>query len=476
MSVHSLSIGIDCDPTQNSHWAVTGMEKTKTKGKPALMTDRGLAGLKPGKWANDPAPRGAGQLEARKLVGGEVGFYFRYSLGDKQPRISIGTGLSLKEARAQAAELSRRYQGGERDLHAALDADGREQQRLADAAKQAEEAKAGASLGVLLTAYADLLERDGKASHRLVRLALIRHVQKPWPVLWSTAAIEVSTRDLLKVVAHVVDQGRLREAAKLRSYVRAAYAAAIRAQQSAQGLPALRALDITHNPAADLVTIEGASKPGERALSLAELRAYWKRIEAMPGAPGAALRLHLLTGGQRVQQLARLTATDHDVDSQTVRLLDPKGRRKLPRVHDVPLIDAALKALAVMRGDAATGDFLFSLTGGLTPCTYESLRDHVVAVRAAMVEAGELPGGAFTVGDLRRTVETRLAADGVSMEIRAQLQSHGLGGVQNRHYDRHTYLDEKRAALEALHRLVTGAAATVTSIRKRGAKSSRLAH
>jgi len=28
------------------------------------------------------------------------------------------------------------------------------------------------------------------------------------------------------------------------------------------------------------------------------------------------------------------------------------------------------------------------------------------------------------------------------------LQSHGLGGVQSRHYDRHTYMDEKREALQ----------------------------
>ncbi|MFY9975808.1 MAG: hypothetical protein WAK53_16235 [Chromatiaceae bacterium] len=28
-----------------------------------------------------------------------------------------------------------------------------------------------------------------------------------------------------------------------------------------------------------------------------------------------------------------------------------------------------------------------------------------------------------------------------------QLLSHGLSGVQNLHYDRHTYMDEKRAAL-----------------------------
>lgn len=434
------------------------------------LTVRGLAALKAGEWSTDTKlARGAGQLDARKLRDGTVAFYFRYTgPGRKPARIALGTGLSLADARTQAGELSRRYQAGDRDLRAVLDAERREKQRLVDAAKAVAEAKAGATLGALLIAYCDLLDRDGKTSARLVRLALVRHVQVAWPVLWSTPAGEVSTRDLLAVVARVVDLGKLREAAKLRSYLRAAYAAAIRAQQSAQGLPALRVLDITRNPGADLVTIEGASKPGERALSITELRAYWKRISAIPGAPGAALRFHLLTGGQRVQQLTRLTAPDLDDDLQTVRLLDRKGRRKVARPHDVPLIPAAREALDSMRGDA--GPHLFTLTAGLTSISYESLRDHVVTVREAMAEAGELPGGAFTVGDLRRTVETRLAADGIGMETRAQLQSHGLGGVQARYYDRHKYLDEKRGALEALHRLVTGASAKVTPIRrKRGA-------
>jgi hypothetical protein len=41
-----------------------------------------------------------------------------------------------------------------------------------------------------------------------------------------------------------------------------------------------------------------------------------------------------------------------------------------------------------------------------------------------------------------------LASLKVSRDIRAQLQSHGLSGVQQRHYDRHDYLAEKRDGLE----------------------------
>ena len=50
--------------------------------------------------------------------------------------------------------------------------------------------------------------------------------------------------------------------------------------------------------------------------------------------------------------------------------------------------------------------------------------------------------------DLRRTAETQMAALGISSDVRAQIQSHGLGGIQARHYDRHDYMLEKRAALQ----------------------------
>jgi hypothetical protein len=51
-------------------------------------------------------------------------------------------------------------------------------------------------------------------------------------------------------------------------------------------------------------------------------------------------------------------------------------------------------------------------------------------------------------------VETRLAAEGISQEDRGHLQSHGLGGVQSRHYDRYRRIDETRAALLTLRRIL----------------------
>lgn len=442
-----------------------------TKQARALLTDRTLSAMMPGEWRADPAPRGEGVLQARKLGDGSIGFYFRYTHDGETVRLPIGSGLTLAEARAKRRELSMRYQSGERDLRAILDAERREEARQraeALAREIAEAATKRATLGALLTAYVEQLRRDGKASARLVDGALRRHVERAWPVLWDSPAGEITTDAMLSVVGRVADSGKLREAAKLRSYLRAAYAAAIRARQSPRALPALRALAITSNPARELATIEGATKARERALSVGELRAYWRRIRDLPGAGGALLRFHLLTGGQRVEQLARITSADFDGDTQTVRLRDAKGRRKVARPHDVPLIPAAAEALQAMQG-GTLGPHLFTVTAGETGAGYATLRGHFLDVVGAMREAGEVEGAPFTPGDLRRTVETRLAGLGVPLEVRAQLQSHGLGGVQARHYDRHDYLAEKRDALERLFALLSGTAASVTPLRRRKA-------
>lgn len=66
--------------------------------------------------------------------------------------------------------------------------------------------------------------------------------------------------------------------------------------------------------------------------------------------------------------------------------------------------------------------------------------------RAAEIST-KIGGVPFDLRDIRRTCETMLTKIGVSKDLRAQLLSHGLSGVQDAHYDRHDYLDEKRSAL-----------------------------
>ncbi len=440
------------------------------------LTARGLKALGAEKWLAESA-KGEGQLRAKGSTNG-ARFYFRYRRGDNTTAdLPLGRfdpegkqGMTLRQAKAKATEWRERYKAGERDLHAARDADERERARERQARQTAERAareQAAArrtrTLGALLTAYADQLQRDKKPSAREVRRALERHARDAWPKLWTAPLADVTPDDLLAIVAVPADAGKLRQAEKIRAYLRAAFAAGMKARHNAKALPALRALRVTANPARDLTPIEGANKVRDRALSLAEFRAYWRHIRDVPDY--AALRFHLLTGCQRIEQLNRATQADFDPDTESLRLLDNKGRRTSARQHHVPLLPAAMDAMKDM-GAGASGPYVFTLTAGQSGADYSGIFHRVRKVSDAMQAAGELPGGRFTPGDLRRTVETRLADAGISRDVRARLQSHGLGGIQDRHYDRHDYLPETRVALEKLYRVLTGTKADVVPMHR----------
>jgi hypothetical protein len=95
---------------------------------------------------------------------------------------------------------------------------------------------------------------------------------------------------------------------------------------------------------------------------------------------------------------------------------------------------------------AAGSMWLFS-TDDRTGMCEGTISELVKNLSKEMVKAGEAREP-FQLRDLRRTAETMLAKLGTGPNIRGEVQSHGLGGVQKRHYDQHDYLEEKRAALQ----------------------------
>lgn len=312
-----------------------------------------------------------------------------------------------------------------------------------------------ATFGDLLTGYVDLLEAKGKKSARNVRNHITADVQKAQPKLWKKRASEIDLDDCITVVAKVHDRGALRQADKIRSYIRSAFTEAIKARGNVNAPAKLRNMNIKMNPARDMVKVEGSSKARDRALSLAEFKAYWERVKALPEPGRSIMMLHVLTGGQRIQQLSRATLHDIDNDTKTLTLLDYKGRRAEPRRHAIPLLPEALACIERITG---AGEYVFSCDGGIRPINGKYIADRVDKIRDEMKEAKELEGGHFTPGTIRATIETRLAAKPyrVSSDVLAQLLSHGMGGVQARHYQHHNFHEEKLEALQMLYRMVEG--------------------
>ncbi|ADH85951.1 tyrosine-type recombinase/integrase [Desulfurivibrio alkaliphilus] len=382
----------------------------------------------------------------RVMPSGTKTYFFQGRVGRELIRITIGKHPAVTPE--QARKLAKIHAG-----NIATGKDPRPERQTA----------ANATFGDLMTAYADLLESQGKKDARPVRLQIIRNIQKAHPRIWKKPVSTIDLDDCMVIVGKLRDEGKPRQADKIRSYIRTAFSEAINARGDVNMPATMRRLDIKYNPARDMRKVKGSSGAKDRALSLAEFQAYWRRIKELQEPARSLTMLHVLTGGQRQQQLARATLNDIDRDAPSLSILDYKGRRSKPRLHVLPLLPEALEAIDAITGG---GEFVFSCDGGLTPIHNAYLNDQIKKVRAAMEAAGELEKGPFTAGSIRATIETRLAAKPyrVGSDVLAHLLSHGMGGIQARHYQHHNFFDEKLEALEKLHRMLEGQAEPVAEI------------
>lgn len=438
------------------------------------LNRRKLRLLKPDEWLSDGAGRGAPSLRAKGSPTGVPRYYLRY-VDSKARRIDLTLGAfdRVEDAEARAAELVARWRAGERDLREALQAEeaaAEAAKRASEAAKRADEARKSNTVGKVLGAYCDRLDRDAKASAAQVRKMLARHVEPTR--YWTMPALDFTAEHAVAVLAPLVEAGHEREAQKLRAALRAAFKRAAEAATDPKASADLRAIGLRADPLSALRTIERRD-PGtrERALSPDEWRRLWVALKDEPASDAALLRLHVLLGAPRVEQLARCTLADFDTEAKTLKMLDGKGRRTRPRVHLVPVIEAAARELATMHGGGSLGPHLFTLDRGASAAPYNAIAHRWRALSRRLVAEGAL-SAPVTPGDIRRSVETQLARLGVPGEVRAVLQSHGLGGVVWKHYQRHDFLNEMRRALDQLADfLAKGRGATVVPLRGKRTKA-----
>mgnify|MGYP002783760879 CR=1 FL=1 len=437
------------------------------------LTDREIESAKPRTsdyYLTDGAGvRGDGQLVLRVSANGAKRFYYRYTAGSgKRVRLPIGTygraGLTLKDARLKVAELRGLHRNEEsRDVRAYYIDQAEARRRAAEEEKRIrEEAEAQARRGRealerytlrrLLEIYASRLADARKQSAADVRGVFERHVFRPNPDLASRPAAEVTARDVVALLRALTENGKGRTAAKLRSYLHAAFALAVRAEFD-PGAPAeLVRFGLTANPVAPVGALSQFNQARDRILTESELTGYWKALDHLSPMTRDVLRLALLLGGQRLSQLLRVSLTDVDVDARTITLRDGKGARKQPRLHVLPLCADALTIAKYLVERARGSSTLMLFTNdGYRPLGLETLSSAVREVSAGLVRGG-VAATPFQLRDVRRTCETMLAALRVPSDVRAQIQSHGLGGIQTRHYDRHDYRQEKLEALQSWER------------------------
>jgi len=356
------------------------------------------------------------------------------------------------------AEEARRLAGiklGELTAGKDLNAEKRDRVLARVAAKAAKAAAAEYTVEALCDWYVKHQRGLGKQSATDAAGIFAKHVNQS--AFAALPARELTAKQATALIRTVVEAGHARTAAKLRAYLRAAYALAQGADTNPQAPAALVLFGVETNPVASTAAIKNAAGTRDVTLTDEELGEVLRLLAARRTVSHddalAALELSLILGGQRLAQVLRITAADVDCEAATVTLFDPKGRRIVARRHVLPLTATALElvntCMAVRRAEWLFGDKAVQTNKDTVARKGVELLAEAQANIARRTKGRAPTRPKIEARDLRRTAETMLAAMGVSKDTRAQLLSHGLGGVQDRHYDQHTYMSEKRAALVA---------------------------
>jgi integrase len=213
-------------------------------------------------------------------------------------------------------------------------------------------------------------------------------------------------------------------------------------------------------------------KPGketdrDRCLSDDELRAIWMAAEAVGWPFGPCVKLLILTA-QRRDEVAHIRWSEIDLEAGMWTL--PRERTKNSKAHEVPLSPMAVDVLrSLPRSDRV--DLVFTTTGRTPISGFSQFKKRIDALsKVGLTDADE-----WVFHDFRRTVTTNLAKMGIPPQVADKVLNHVQGTIKGvaAVYNRHGYLDERRAALNAwanrLDQIINGMPGNVTPLTKRTA-------
>jgi integrase len=410
-----------------------------------MLTVSSVKGLKPKdtpyyEWDTN-SQRGRGKLGIQVTPKGSKRFVFRYFLDGKPKFIPLGQfpELTLIDARSKQKELGELLiQGIDPKEH--IDSGRREQVK----AKQEEERKG--TLKQLFEAYVTQMEKDGKRTHKAVIASLEKEVYPIIPP--ATKAKDVTTHELMLVLAAMIRRGAKTQSNRVRSYLMAAFNYGLKHDNDPANFIDEAKFGLVLNPVAAIPKQKDAERVGEHYLKLGEVMTLIGDLnnEHQRFNMGESIRnlilLCLFTGGQRPYELA--ASKWESVDWQQKTLLITPDISKNKRSHIIPLTDSALVVLQKQQFNNES-EFIFPhrLNTG-EHIRLDSLSQGISRYRDATPHINP-----FTPRDLRRTCKTLMGEIGISKSLRDRLQNHALNDVSSKHYDRYEYLPEKRRALEA---------------------------
>lgn len=258
-----------------------------------------------------------------------------------------------------------------------------------------------------------------------------RDVEQAWtkwadPIIGGVRLEELNVRHGSELIGHVVKRSTPNRARKVIRYLNPMLKFA-----AGRGL-------IVANPWAGLAVPEGVGAR-DRVLRREEWLSLWRWAEAAPYPFGPLLRV-LMLSAQRLGEVAGMRWDELDLSDGKVWVI-PASRHKGRRGHEVPLP----RALAALLADLPRHDkHVFSLRPERHVSPGSDLKNRISR------DTGLTD---WRFHDIRRTAATLMAEGSVPRFTVQRLLGHADQTV-TAVYDRHSYRDEKRAALEALARTV----------------------
>jgi integrase len=396
------------------------------------LTVKAIENFKPGASRREVPDGDVRGLYLQIFPSGKASWAFRYRFGGRTRKLTIGASpeIGLKDARDLARAAHLQIASGEDP----------------GAAKQAARTatKALPARDMVEKVAAQFLARHVKNLAAATRLEVGRIVAKEiLPNFGGRRLSEIKRPDVIEWLDAIVD--------------RPAPIAANRALGWLKGLCNFA----VERGILDVSPIAGIKPPAaetarDRVLSDDELKAVWEAADALEQPYAAFVQLLVLTG-QRLREVSELRWQEIDFEKRVWTL--PKERAKNGVEHSIPLSD---QAADILRSLPRIAEFVFTING-LNP-----IRGTHLAKRRIDKLAPPMPS--WVLHDIRRTVASGMARLGINLPVIEKLLNHvsgsfaGIVGV----YQRHSFADEKRAAMQAwanfVQALVTDAPANVIAL------------
>jgi integrase len=345
-----------------------------------------------------------------------------------------GGTLTVRDAIVRADKLAKDLRNGRRE-----DPRPERTRRLQDGDKPAD-----GTVSTLLDVYIARYLKAGKLRSAGMIEAQLKRLVKPR--IGKVGIYELKRSHISRMLDEIADENGARMADLALAYVRKAFN-----WYEVNGHDD----DFTSPVVRGMARLKPSDRERERFLSDDEIRDVWAALDDItePACFPAYVKTLLLTATRRSEG-ADMSTTELEGDLWTI----PKERYKTGRDHVIPLSTPALDLIRAQAPakPSKNAHFVFSTTDGAIAFSgfSKAKRELDKAIANIREREGRPPMEDWTLHDLRRTARTLLARAGIRDDIAERCLGHVIKGVE-KVYNRYAYLDEKRAAFEALAALVS---------------------